>query len=179
MKTRFIKFGVISLSVSVCTVVAICAAHSQSQTIQPPPIKMGLWQTESNTTLGGMPNSPMAGAGNHSSVTQGCLTPDTWKNDFEKLNNPNPNSNCKVANVQQDSHSISADMVCNSQRYNSTVHFQGLIDDTEHVHGTGNMQVNVQGLQQAMTMQMSFTSKYVSADCGDVKPGEGKVISHK
>ncbi len=178
MKTRFVKFAVIPLSLSLCTVATVRSAHAQTQTMQPPPVKMGLWQTETHTTMGGMPNSPMAGAaGQHSSVVQGCLTPETWKDDIEKMSSPN--SDCQVKNVHQDATSISADMVCNSQRYSSTVHFQGLIDSNEQMHGNANMQVNIPGMQQPMTMQMTFTSKYLGSDCGDVKPGHGKVISHQ
>jgi hypothetical protein len=173
MKTRFVGFAAILLSL--CTLATVRSACSQ--TIQLPPVKMGLWQTESHTTMSGMPNTPMAGAAGHSTVVQGCLTPENWKSDLEKMNSPN--SDCQVTNVHQDATSITADMTCTSQRYSSTMHFQGLIDDEEHMHGGAKLQMNVPGMQQPMTMQMTFTSKHLSSDCGDVKPGHGKVISHQ
>lgn len=176
MNTRFANIGALLLLPGFAGFAAGQAA--QVQTIEPPPIKMGLWQTETNTSVAGLENTPMArAAGKHSSVTQGCLTPDRWKSDFEKMSNPS--SDCKTSNVQQDSHSISADMTCTNDRYTSNAHFEGLIDSDESVHGTANIRLTAQGMPQAMTMQMSFTSHYLGASCGDVKPGEGKIISRQ
>lgn len=44
--------------------------------------------------------------------------------------------------------------------------------DAEHVKGTMLNKTIVQ--DRAMTMKMAFTSKWVSADCGDVKPNIAK-----
>jgi hypothetical protein len=174
MNTRYAKIGAFLLLLTL-----FAAIHPvQAQTIEPPPIKMGLWQMETSTSMTGMENAPMGrAAGKHTTVTQGCLTPDSWKNDFEKMSNPS--SDCKLTNVHQDSHSITADMTCSSERFSSNAHFEGLIDGDEHVHGTATSHITGQGMPQAMTMQMSFTSHYVSASCGDVKPGEGKVVSRQ
>ena len=170
MNTRSAKIGAFSLLLALTNFAAVHAVRSQ--TIEPPPVKMGLWQTETNTTVAGMENTPMAGK--HSTATQGCLTPDTWKSGLQKMNDPS--SNCKVTNTHQDSHSITFDETCSSDRYNSDVHFEALIDSEERVRGTGKAHITAQGLPQPMTMDMSFTSRYLSASCGDVKPGEGKVI---
>lgn len=174
MKTRLMKLAAIPFAF--CSLVAIQSARAQPD--QPPPVQMGLWQTESHTSMGGMANTPMAGAaGQHSSVVQGCMTPDTWKDGLQKMSNPS--SDCQMTSLHQDATSITADMKCNSQRYTSTVHLQGIIDNDEHMHGSVHMQINIPGMQQPMTMQSTFTSKHLSADCGDVKPGQGKVISHQ
>ncbi|MGB6193003.1 MAG: DUF3617 domain-containing protein [Terracidiphilus sp.] len=174
MKTSFMKLAAIPFALF--SLAAIHTACAQSN--QPPPVKMGLWQTESHTTMSGMANTPMAGAaGQHSSVVQGCMTPETWKDDLEKMSNPN--SDCQMTSLHQDATSITADMKCTSQRYTSTVHFQGVIEDEEHMHGSANMQMSVPGMAQTMSMQTTFISKHLSSDCGDVKPGHGKVISHQ
>jgi Protein of unknown function (DUF3617) len=174
MNTRYLKVGAFSLFLTF-----FAAIHSvQAQTMEPPPLKMGLWQMESTTSVAGMENMPMGhAASQHSTVTQSCLTPDSWKNDFEKMTNPT--SNCTPKNVHQDSHSITADLICNSERYSSNAHFEGLFDSDEHVHGTATSHITAQGMPQSITMQMSFTSHYLSASCGDVKPGEGKVVSRQ
>jgi hypothetical protein len=56
------------------------------------------------------------------------------------------------------------------------VHFEGLFDDDEHMHGNVKVIMTAPSLPQGMTMIMAMKSRYVSASCGDVKPGEGKVI---
>jgi Protein of unknown function (DUF3617) len=177
MNTRFAKIGAFAVFFSLATFAAVHALHSQ--TIQPPPMKMGLWQTESNATIAGMENTPMGQAmgGKHSNVTQGCLTPETWKSTFEKMNDPG--ADCKMSNLHQDSRSISFDEECTNERHSSKVHFEGLFDDDEHGHGSAKAQITAQGLPQSITMNMTFTSHYLGASCGDVKPGEGKVISHQ
>jgi hypothetical protein len=176
MNTRFAKVGAVS---SLLTLAAFCAVHTlRSQTLAPPPIKMGLWQTESNATVSGMENTPMGKAmsGQHGSVTQGCLTPDTWKSSLEKMQSQVPKNDCKVSNFRQDSNSVSFDEVCAGARNNSSVHFNAIFDDDEHMHGTVKMVMTADALPQGMTMNMDIKSHYLSSSCGDIKPGEGKVI---
>ena len=177
MKNHFAKIGASAVFFSLAVFAAVHAVHSQ--TIEPPPMKMGLWQTESTTAIAGMENTPMGQAmgGKHTNVTQGCLTPETWKSSFQKMNDPN--SDCKMSNLHQGPHSISFDETCTSERHSSTVHFEGLFDNDEQGHGSATAHITAQGLPQPITMNMTFTSRYLGASCGDVKPGEGKVISHQ
>jgi hypothetical protein len=177
MNTSPVKLGAIPLLLSLATFTAVRTAHSQST--DAPPVKMGLWETESTAKTTGMENTPMARAGNRTTVSQGCLTPETWKSGLEHMQNDAQRSDCKVSKMQQDSHSLSFDETCNSERYNSDVHFEALIDDSEHIHGSGKVHITAPGLPQPMTMDMSLKSHYVSASCGDVKPGEGKIIRHE
>ena len=175
MNCRFVKIGSLPLLLILATLAAVRTV--QAQTLVPPPIKMGLWQTESNATVAGMEDSPLGKAmsGSHSTLTQGCLTPDTWKDSFQKLQSQMQN-NCKVSNMHQDSHSITFDEACASERYTSNVHFEGLFDDDEHMHGTVKVVMTAPSLPQSITMNMAMKSRYLSASCGDVKPGEGKVL---
>jgi hypothetical protein len=154
------------------------AAAAAAQTADTPPIKMGLWQTEVNSTIAGMENMPQgrAGTSGHRTVSQGCLTPETWKSEMEKLSDEQHRAECKMSNLHQDSHGVSFDEGCTSQRYNSTLHFEAVFDGDDHLHGSAKAHVTAQGMPQGMDMQMTMTSHFVSASCGDVKPGDSKVI---
>ena len=178
MTTRFARIGTFTLLLSLAMFAAVRAAHAQ--TVEPPPVKMGLWQTETSSAMTGMENSPMAraGGGKHKTVTQGCLTPETWKSEFQKLHNED-DSDCKISNTHQDSYSLSFDRICTSERFNTNAHIEAQFDDSEHMHGTGKVQISGAAIPQGMTMDISLSSHYLGASCGDVKPGEGKVIHHE
>ncbi|HEX3985918.1 MAG TPA: DUF3617 domain-containing protein [Acidobacteriaceae bacterium] len=153
---------------------------ASAQTVEPPPIKMGLWQSEVVTTMEGGSNSPMgqAMAGGHTIVTQGCLTPDTWKKDIQGMQQHMRNTDCTMSNFQQDPHHIAFDEACATGQagYSNHIHFEMLIDDPENGHGHADMKMTGPAFPQGMSMHMAMKTKYLAADCGDVKPGEGKVI---
>ena len=177
MNTRFARIGTLPLFLSLAAFVTVRGAHAQA--VEAPPVKMGLWQTEASTTMPGMENMPAGhGGGKHTTISQGCLTPETWKSDFQRIQNPR-DSSCKISNQHQDSHSLSFDETCTSDQYNTTSHFEGLFDNDEHMHGSGKVQITGAAFPQGMTMNMTLTSHYLGASCGDVKPGEGKVIRHE
>jgi hypothetical protein len=44
-----------------------------------------------------------------------------------------------------------------------------MIERIDSEHAKGNVVMKTSG-EQAMNMKMSFTTKWLSADCGDVKP---------
>lgn len=156
------------------------AGIAAAQTLQPPPIKMGLWQSEVTTTMEGMPNLPMGQGmgGGRTVVTQGCLTPDTWKKDIQGAQQHMHNTNCTLSHFEQDAHHIAFDQACTSAQagFSNETHFEMLIDDTENGHGHADTKMTGPNLPQGMAMHMTIKTKYLSADCGDVKPGEGKVI---
>ncbi|HEY1807592.1 MAG TPA: DUF3617 family protein [Acidobacteriaceae bacterium] len=157
------------------------AAIASAQTDTPPPIKMGLWQSESTTSVEGAPaDSPMAQAiarGGRTNVSQGCLTPETWKDEFHHMQQHRPGADCTQTNFQQDSHHISFDEQCGSQGgYSSSVHFEMLLDGEENAHGHADVKMTGAAFPQGMTMHVTMKSKYLSSNCGDVKPGEGKTI---
>lgn len=158
-------------------VFALFAAHSASaQDITPPPIKMGLWQNEATVTMTGMENSPMGArmAGNHTSVHQSCLTPETWQSDLAKMREHQ--AECTRTNLHQDAHSLTFDESCNSGRITTTVHFEATFEGGEHMHGIATARSSGPDLPQGMTMSIHMSAHYLSADCGDVKPGETKMI---
>lgn len=168
---------------AIATLPLLCsfAALTSAQTLEPPPVKMGLWQSESTTTIEGAPaNSPMAQAMTHggsANVSQGCLTPDTWKSEFQHMQQQRQSANCNQTNFQQDSHHVSFDEQCGGQGgYSSNIHFEMLIDDSENAHGHADVKMTGAAFPQGMTMHMTMKTKYLSSSCGNVKPGEGKVI---
>jgi Protein of unknown function (DUF3617). len=176
MKIQFARTTIVPLLVFLSAFAAVCAVVAQ--TVETPPIKMGFWQTETSTSMAGAENLPEGQAGKHTSVVQGCLTPETWKSEFQKIQNEQ-SGNCTATNAHQDSHSFSFDEICKSDAYNTTAHLEAVFDNREHMHGT--IKVNIAGpaFPQGITMNMTLTSHYLGADCGDVKPGEGKVISQE
>ena len=153
---------------------------AQNPEIQPPPMKMGLWQTESHTEVSSADNSPIAqamAAHARTVVSQGCMTPETWKEGLQNMQKKRQSADCKVSNMQQDTHKISFDEQCSEQSYSSNVHFEMLLDNEETMHGTATVRMNGPMFPSGMTMNMKMNSKFLSSDCGDVKPGDGKVIS--
>ena len=153
-------------------------ASAQTPTI-PPPVRMGLWQSTVTTTVTGAEGTPMAQAlgSGRTTVTQGCLTPESWQRDMQSMQQRQHSSECTTTNLQQDSHHFSMDMSCTSAHgFSSTTHFEMLIDDAESTHGHADMKMSGPAFPQGMSMHMTMTTKFLSSDCGNVKPGEGRVV---
>lgn len=154
--------------------VAITAVAQISET---PPVTMGLWQTETTATVTGVENTPMAGmaaAMGRQHVSQSCLTAERWKSDIQGFN-AKQQRDCRLSNLHQDSHEVSFDEVC-SQGGSSTSHVDILIDSAEHAHGTVVMTVANPQFPKPMTVNVSMVTHYLGANCGDVKPGEAKMV---
>ena len=58
----------------------------------------------------------------------------------------------------------------------NNAHVDILIDGPEHAHGTVLMKIAMPNLPQPVTVNMTMVSHALGSDCGDVKPGEGKMI---
>lgn len=170
----------LSIAIAFTFLLASSAARAQASDA-PPPIRMGLWQSETTSTFAGAPGSPLGqalGHGGHTVVSQGCLTPETWKDEMEHLNQQAHRSNCTMSNFQQDTHKVSFDEQCSADHgFSTQMHFEMLIDSAESAHGDGEMKMTGPAFPDGMTMHMALKTKFLSSDCGDVKPGEGKVIS--
>jgi len=145
-----------------------------------PPIRMGLWESEVTTNVSGAPDLPMGRGvdGGHTTVTQGCLTPESWTKEIQGAQQRHA-ADCTQSNLQQDPHKVTFDEVCSNQGgYSTNVHFEMLIDDPENGHGHAEVKTSGPAFPQGMTMHMTMKTKFLSSDCGSVKPGEGKVIHH-
>ncbi|MFZ0662569.1 MAG: DUF3617 domain-containing protein [Acidobacteriaceae bacterium] len=166
--------------------VAVAAAQAVPPTT-PPPVKMGLWETTLTTHMSGFQlppevverlkqmGRPVPG-GAHTMVTQGCLTPDEWRKDMEDMNKPR-NSDCTITKHGDDVRSLSFDISC--KQGNSTISgdWEMHVIDNEHGHGSGHMTSDQAGPNgQSIVVDSTMDSRYLGADCGDVKPGATKII---
>jgi hypothetical protein len=174
MKNRIAKTATLPLLISLALLAASSTISAQS--VEAPPIKMGLWQTETSSEMTGMPNAPAGRS--RSNAVQGCMTPDSWKDALTKLQE-RPDSECTAKNIKQSGHTFTVDESCSSDRFTSKTHFEATADDTEHMHGSGTMEISSPQFPQPMKATMKMTSHFVSSDCGDVKPGQSKVIRHE
>ncbi|HLY43278.1 MAG TPA: DUF3617 family protein [Terracidiphilus sp.] len=158
---------------------AAFAFVATAQLSEAPPVTMGLWQTETTSTVTGVENTPMAGmaaAMGRDHATQACLTAEHWRSDIQGFN-ARMQHNCTLSNVHQDAHEVSFDEACQESRggANST-HVDILIDSAEHAHGTVVMKMSDPNLPQPMTVTVNMTSHYLGSDCGGIKPGDSKMI---
>ncbi|HZC42568.1 MAG TPA: DUF3617 domain-containing protein [Acidobacteriaceae bacterium] len=158
-----------------------------AQTIEAPPIKMGLWQTTTTSTMSGMQIPPdvaarMKAMGRslptgqpRTTVTQSCATPEKWKEMFQHLQRQ---GNCALTNEHLTSSSLTADVSCKSgdERYNSTGNVDIHFESDEKIHGKVHVETNVQSQPQPIVSDMSFESAYQGADCQGVSPDAAKVI---
>jgi hypothetical protein len=153
-----------------------------------PPVKMGLWESTITSTIGGLTippdvaarlqamGRPVPGSTPHTSVTQSCMTKEEWAKSIEKMNNSNE-TKCTYTNRNFTSSKFSFDMSCASERGGVfTGHFEMLVDDDEHTHGSAHMKSEGGPNGNPLTIDTTLSTRYLSADCGDVKPGEGKTI---
>ncbi|MFY9745456.1 MAG: DUF3617 family protein [Acidobacteriaceae bacterium] len=159
------------------------AALAQTTPVNPPPIKMGLWQSSVTVNMSGMPanpNMPSGAGGSMTHVNQSCMTPDSWRDAFRNMQQRRQqaaSANCSTLNVSQDAHQVTFDMNCSSQQgFNTNIHVQMLLDSEEAMHGNANVKMSGPNFPQGMSMTSVITSKFVSSDCGDVKPGESKPV---
>ncbi len=165
MNFRFTAFTPLPLLLSLT-----CAA--QVPNIAPPPIKMGLWQ--SSVTLNSTGMGPLGG---RAITNQSCYTPDSWKQSMQRMQSHQQDMNCSTSNFEQDSHKMSFDGQCSSnQGYNVTYHIEMFLDSDEAMHGTSSAKMAGPSFPQGMTMTSNISSKFISSDCGDIKPGQSRPV---
>lgn len=168
--------------------IVICAAAAASAQSSTPPIKMGLWETTVSSQMSGFTLPPDVVAklkamgrpvpgGPHTVVTQGCLTSEEWQQQMGKMNQP-ANGDCQTTRHLSEAGKFSFDMSCKTpQGAVTTGHWEMQVIDAEHGHGSGHMQSSAAGSNgHAFAMSMTMDSHFLSADCGGVKPGGGKII---
>jgi hypothetical protein len=130
------------------------------QTPMGPPMKLGLWETTASTTMQ-MPGMQMAP---RTTKVRSCATAESWNRAFGQSRQ---SSDCKLTNENRTATHYSFDLSCPSS--NATGHGEMDFGEGTTGHGTMHMVVNAGG--KAMTMDTSWESKYVGADCGSVTPG--------
>lgn len=162
MKIRSILFAAFPL--------LLCTAVQAQTSTTPPPIKMGLWQYEVTTTGG--PGGP--GSGTHTTVTQSCLTPDTWTQGFR--NSRQQSAQCTTSNMHQTQHNVSFDVSCSQQDFTFATHVEMSLESDSEMHGTTTTKMSGPRFP-GMTMTSAVHSKFLNTDCGGIQPGKSKLVS--
>jgi hypothetical protein len=172
MKIRFVPYASLPLLLSF-------PAVAQTPALTPPPIKMGLWQSSVTVNMSGMPAGAPAAGGSIVHVNQSCMTADSWKNAFRSMQarQQQTASSCTTTNVDQDAHQVTFDMDCSVQQgYSTSIHVKMFLDSDEAMHGNVSVKMSGANFPQGMSMTSTITSKFIGADCGDIKPGESKPV---
>lgn len=152
---------------------AVFAAVAVTQ-VAPPPIKMGLWQTEITTKTAGLEGNS-GSDGPHVTIKQSCMTAESWTKDLLTMKNQQ-DADCTAPNMNLESHKFSYDQSCKADSYTTQVHFEMLVDGPEHMHGSASVKSAGPAFPQGMQMNMALASHFLSSECGDVQPGSEKTI---
>ncbi len=158
--------------------------------ITPFDAKPGLWETTTTSEMSGMPAMPQippealarmppeqrarieammkSMGGPKTTTTKACITKESLQMglDFGRQ------QSCTQKMVNSSSSKQQIHVECAQGKTKSTGDLTVERLDAEHAKGNMTMQVSEGGPQ--MNMKMSFQSKWLSSDCGDVKPFDGK-----
>lgn len=137
----------------------ITQTPSGSAGVTPPPIKMGLWEATITNSVA-----------TNTIKTRSCITPQSYQ---EAIAHVPPG--CTVTNKTQTPTSIAGDLSCTLQHGGTTTgHIDVEMPDPATMRSTIKLMVNASG--QSVPMTLTTDSHFVSADCGDIAPGQGKII---
>ena len=145
-------------------ILAILASTSMMLLAQSAPIKMGLWEKEVSFSAPGMPTSIKA---------RSCVTPDSWQ---EMVQNSNkPREGCTMHNTKT-AHGYSIDVTCVLPSVGTmVVKGSSTIQDSEHIVSDSHSTTTNKGI--TTVRDIHSTSHFVSASCGNVKPGEPQAVN--
>jgi len=142
------------------------ALHAQLNDL---PLKPGLWETQVSLNHG----ASMAG--------KVCFTAGTTLADYLTATNKSAGAQCSVTNKVATAHGLAFDNVCTNATMSTKGHIDFQLADSEHFSGSSHTTVSgtaAAGKPVNMTLDKTFTAKFVGADCGAVKPvvvpGSGK-----
>ncbi len=72
---------------------------------------------------------------------------------------------------------MSYDERCGATEHGLIVfHMDILIDNDQHMHGTATAKMQSSDAGHQATWNSTLTDRYLSPDCGDIKPGEKKPL---
>jgi hypothetical protein len=131
------------------------------------PIKPGLWNTQVVAKIGLNDND------NEPIVSKACFTAGTTISGYlAAMTKSAPNVQCTMSNKVQTGNHIAFDTTCTSPTVTSKSHSDFQLADSEHFTGSSHSTVvgSSQGHPINMEMNKTFTAKFLSSDCGDVKP---------
>lgn len=148
---------------SLLPVAALLCASSHVLLAQTPPIKMGLWEKKMTTTR--ETGAPVT------LTSKSCVTAEEWERMM--ANSAKPHKNCTV-NKSTTAHGYSFNSTCTMQGGASlSITGSTTIQDPEHI--TGEMHSTMTRNGQKQEMQSQSTSRFLSSDCGSIKPGDPEV----
>jgi hypothetical protein len=124
-----------------------------------PPIKMGLWEaTITNSLI------------SKTLKTRSCITPQSYQDAMTRIP-----PGCTVANKVQTTTSISGDLSCTLQHGGTTTgHIDVEMPDATTMRSRVQLNVTAQGQTTPMTLMTE--SHFVAADCGDLAPGQSRMV---
>jgi hypothetical protein len=179
-----------------CSIVVLLLAAPIALRAQSSPVKPGLWETQTSSTstmqlppdveakLAAMPAAQqaqmrammpagMGGAGTPVSTTrQVCISPQTTVDSMMNRAQQSPGMSCAVSNKTQTASGMSFDITCTGTTGNAKGHTDVHTTDDDNVTSTSHITIaaTAQGHSMNSTVDTTTTAKFVSADCGDVKP---------
>ena len=162
--------------------------------------KLGLWETTSTMEMEGIPAMPAmpqipketldkmppaqraqfeammknrAGAGAPRTTTsKSCTTKETLARGFGVPESKDAECTWKI--ISSSSSKAQIHVECASKAGDPTSNGDIVMERIDAEHVKGNMTTKAKDDDNAITVKMAFNSKWVSANCGDVKPYTGK-----
>jgi hypothetical protein len=159
----------LSLLAACAPTVVLLGSSTLSAQVADLPIKAGLWDVQSNTKI-------VSSQGNHEMpvTTQDCFTAGLTLADYMTALNRSAarGGKCTVSNKVQSAHGISFDSACTAPTTSSKGHADFKLADPDHFSGTSHTTLtgSMNGTPMNMTIDKTFSAKFVSSSCGDVQP---------
>ena len=136
-----------------------------------PPIQWGLWHEDVVTTItgiDGVTSTPQK------DTEQFCIRPESWQKFGLQAAN---STSCSISNRHQEARNLSYDVSCGPPaQARIAFHMNILIDSNRHMHGTAIATISAPGSSQHGVWTSTVTERYLSSDCGSLKPGEKKPV---
>lgn len=168
-------------SISVVAVLLLSSMWVWGQKL-PLDVKLGLWETTSTTNVGGqLPVSPdqmanltpeqrakieqaIKGMSGKPIISKSCLT----KEKLDKGLAFNERKECTHKLLNSSSRNLEVQMTC-TEKEGQTANVLVKANALSSTNVKGTTHITVEGGGRTMTSDGSFTSKWISSDCGSVK----------
>lgn len=171
---------------------SLAAAAQTPNTLQPFPIKMGLWQSTVTAESASGVTQPVGLATSHLT----CYTAESWKESIGALHQETHKQQmtCTTSNIQQDSHHISFDSHCSQGQVRIppegidspsrevpgvtiNSHAETFFDSDTVMHGSvTSTTYDSSAPPGGRRLTANTSSKFISADCGNLKPGQSRSV---